>query len=160
MLKVYQFLLDRVLIFDQPKNTMIETRPLYIMKGERENMLQHRITKATVNKYRRNWHFVVSKFILSVYAPDEVSVWDQKRVENAFIGEFENWNALEDYFKSLLEQTKAEREELVYIEWATELVEAAIAVRQEKTEEAFNYKGKKREIELDLFRALSKGKAV
>ncbi len=161
MLKVFKFMLSSVLIIDTEKNTMFAWNiHNFVIKSEEDyqNEKKQRITKATINKHRKDKGYVVSKPILSIYAPEELSEWCWKDIDKELVGDFDDYQHLAGFFKGLYEDTKSIRETTHFVNFGSDLIDAVIAIRQGKTEQEFDPYGRKFETELILFRHLSKGR--
>lgn len=161
MLKVYEFVLGNVLIIDTEKNVMFVWDVYdFIFKSEQDyqDEKKWRITKATVNKHKKDSSYVVSYPILSIYAPEELTETDWKYLDKDFVGDFDDYQKLAGFFKDLYDKTKEIRETTHFVNFGSDLLACVIAIRQGKTEQEFNPYGRKFEPELALFRLLSKGK--
>lgn len=126
-----------------------------VVKGKTDYEPEQRITKATVNKHKKRG-YAISVPVIANYAPEELSKYEAQDADNHFIGEYADMETFSKVVKSLYEQSKEIRTTRHFTNFAHELWETMIALRQGKTEQEFNRYNNKREADLMLFRCLGR----
>lgn len=153
MLKVYLHCLSNIVIIDTEKNKMLFTGLHEVVKSKTDYEPEQRITKATVNKHKKRG-YAISVPILANYAPEELSKYEAQDADNQLVGEYADMETFSKVVKSLYEQSKEIRITRHFTNFASDLWETMIALRQGKTEQEFNKYNNKTESELMLFRCL------
>ena len=111
MYRVYKYCLSHVLIFDKKTNHIFNTFAEFINKFDEQKARekQKKVTKSMVERHKLSrGEFVIGIPVLFEYAPEEVTYKD---IENIFIGEFETWDKLKDFFAKIKEDSKPYFEE-------------------------------------------------
>lgn len=126
-----------------------------IVKGKTDYEPEQRITKATINKHKKR-RYAISVPVLANYVPEELSKYEAQDADNLLIGEYPDMETFSKVVKSLYEQSKEIRTTRHFVNFASDLWETMIALRQGKTEQEFNKYNNKNESELMLFRCLGR----
>ena len=125
-IKVYKHSLNYLFILD----TENKTRQSVYVKKDLEIGEPKRITKATINKYRKDYEknysntYVVTSPILANFSDNEEEIEHHKnRAINDFIGEYESIEKLKEDFLKMYDSTKVIRKKYHFVNFASSLLD-------------------------------------
>lgn len=125
-IKAYSYSLNHLFILD----TESKTRQMVLMRRDLETGDTTRITKATVNKYRKDYEingwntYVVTSPILANFSDDEEErELHKNRSKNMFIGEYESIEELKEDFKKMYDATQVIRQKNHFVNFASSLLD-------------------------------------
>ena len=125
-IKAYKYGLNHLLILD----TENKTRQLVYMERDFETDDTTRITKATINKYRKDYEknrwntYVITSPILANFSNDEEERELHKQKANSiFVGEYESIEELKQDIKEMYDATQVIRKENHFVNFESSLLE-------------------------------------
>ncbi len=144
--KVYEYVLGTLYVIDT-QNKEHGTASLNMNTGLNELRDTKRITKATINKYRRDYEknsfdtYVITSPMLASMSddPSEREKHFQKSARK-YIGSFDTYNDLQNEFKELYIKTKDVRKKYHFVNFGSSLLEIMQAIKEDKTYNNWNEK--------------------
>ena len=131
MLKVYTYCLSEILIIDKDKNTISYAYAGSVFQGMGEIEAKRntkKITKATIRKHIEHiGEFVVGVPILNEYAPKYLRSYDVKK---GYIGEFQGWTEMKEFFEKLYEVSKPFFEKYSSCNKWTDIIDCYVKIKR------------------------------
>lgn len=125
-IKAYKYILNHLFIID----TETKTSQLIRMQRDLETDSTKKITKATINKHRKDYEknyfntYVITSPILANFADDEEErELHRQRASSAFVGEYESMEELKNDFRRMYDATQPIREDHHFANFASSLLD-------------------------------------
>lgn len=135
-IKVYRYSLNHLFILD----TESKTRELCYMQRELEFEDKTRITKTTINKYRKDYEknvgnsFVITSPILANFSDDEEErEYHKQRAKNILVGEYESMEDLKQDIEKMYDATQIIRRQHHFVNFASDLLDVLNSFITKKT---------------------------